>query len=376
MQPSFLTLLDQVRPFLCGEPLGVPKDLPIDYTLNPYVGLPDLSTAPAMQSHGVGSDPQPSAPPAPGSAPPQVPVPPPPHSFGPQNAALGESSAQTTSASNDAKQICAKCNAPRGNPGWWPNIVPGRCPAGGTHLWLRDKPKSHPGHIRYKVMGNYSAGVATGHTIQDPWKVYQVDVLGVQEVFGSQRQEWNRNYGAAQRIFGDEMVSLGIRAAIHVAYSQLYIESMSRNVQKGYLQSGTDFLQLIEYGLVHRKPRMFTYVMLDDCIRFSETGAVLLKDQLSKHALHANAAREVRFAGEFHVHPVAAGHCFVIDNNSGTYAPDKALLPQVAEVLLRNFPSLNVEAYDREDPRLKAYTEHLMCSTINGNTGAGATDLS
>jgi hypothetical protein len=43
---------------------------------------------------------------------------------------------------------------------------------------------------------------------------------------------------------------------------------------------------------------------------------------------------------------------FVIDNNSGTYAPDKMLLPEVKELFEFNFPGLVVHALDREDERL------------------------
>jgi hypothetical protein len=43
---------------------------------------------------------------------------------------------------------------------------------------------------------------------------------------------------------------------------------------------------------------------------------------------------------------------FMIDNNSGTYAPDKMLLPEVKELFEFNFPGLVVHALDREDERL------------------------
>lgn len=41
-----------------------------------------------------------------------------------------------------------------------------------------------------------------------------------------------------------------------------------------------------------------------------------------------------------------------MDNNSGTYAPDKNLLPQLKELLRSNFPGLRVRCLDREDPVL------------------------
>jgi len=42
-----------------------------------------------------------------------------------------------------------------------------------------------------------------------------------------------------------------------------------------------------------------------------------------------------------------------LDNNSGTYSPDKNLLPKLVQLFQRNFPGLNVEAYDFGDPFLK-----------------------
>jgi hypothetical protein len=41
-----------------------------------------------------------------------------------------------------------------------------------------------------------------------------------------------------------------------------------------------------------------------------------------------------------------------IDNNSGTYAPNKADLPCLEACIRQNFPDLDVEAVDRDDPRL------------------------
>ena len=50
-----------------------------------------------------------------------------------------------------------------------------------------------------------------------------------------------------------------------------------------------------------------------------------LVDIWSKHALHANCSREVVYAGEFLIRYGNEGHQLVIDNNSGTYGPDKAV---------------------------------------------------
>jgi hypothetical protein len=47
----------------------------------------------------------------------------------------------------------------------------------------------------------------------------------------------------------------------------------------------------------------------------------------------------------------------VIDNGSGTYAPDLTLLQKLKDLLVFNFPNLNVVTYDFKDQRLKSSIE-------------------
>lgn len=49
-----------------------------------------------------------------------------------------------------------------------------------------------------------------------------------------------------------------------------------------------------------------------------------------------------------------SSYTLYIDNNSGTYAPNKADLPNLVACILQNFPDLDVKAVDREDPVLKS----------------------
>eukprot|EP00005_Dracoamoeba_jomungandri_P007109 CAMPEP_0174275926 /NCGR_PEP_ID=MMETSP0439-20130205/60104_1 /TAXON_ID=0 /ORGANISM="Stereomyxa ramosa, Strain Chinc5" /LENGTH=126 /DNA_ID=CAMNT_0015368099 /DNA_START=24 /DNA_END=404 /DNA_ORIENTATION=- len=105
---------------------------------------------------------------------------------------------------------------------------------------------------------------------------------------------------------------------------------------------------------------IYTYVLLDDKFRFCKTGAAFLKDFMSKHAMHADVAPAVRYSGEFHIHYDEEGTgCLVIDNNSGTFAPNKALLPVLKEVFELNFYGLPTEALSYDDPTLKHYLEEL-----------------
>ncbi|KAG2499679.1 hypothetical protein HYH03_002614 [Edaphochlamys debaryana] len=50
----------------------------------------------------------------------------------------------------------------------------------------------------------------------------------------------------------------------------------------------------------------------------------------------------------------ARGWRLVVDNNSGTYAPPRELLPKVQQLFELNFPGLEVEVIDARDPRLAA----------------------
>jgi len=119
------------------------------------------------------------------------------------------------------------------------------------------------------------------------------------------------------------------------------------------------FLEMTSYGTAGR---IFTYVItLDSEWRFTETGEEFSVDLLSKHSMHANAAKEIAISGEFFVRKIGekenssgdrsqdkerndnesgsdttdgneedhdpSHYELVIDNNSGTYRPQKELLP-------------------------------------------------
>lgn len=70
----------------------------------------------------------------------------------------------------------------------------------------------------------------------------------------------------------------------------------------------------------------------------------------------------VSCAGEFCIIPCpgcAGGHKLVIDNNSGTYAPEKTKLPLMEKLFKSNFPDMTVEVLDMKDPKLQEYQK--MC---------------
>lgn len=195
---------------------------------------------------------------------------------------------------------------------------------------------------------------------------------GVRLFFGDTVQPWNKNYKAAQAIFQGP-AAMAVRSTIQAGHRMLYARSTTNEF--GVINEPKDVMALLHGGkpadqLTHRvKPAVYTYIIAvdDDSFRFSETGAAFFVDFASKHALHSNCARAVRYSGEFHPRPEGGWENFsdetpdeqvrwelVIDNNSGTYSPDPMMLPNLKELLEYNFPGFNIYAWDYNDPKLAA----------------------
>ncbi|KAG8851755.1 hypothetical protein FRB96_009120 [Tulasnella sp. 330] len=213
----------------------------------------------------------------------------------------------------------------------------------------------------------------TGHAQFPTWRVALVDVSRSQ-YFGGESQEWNRNYPAAAKIFGEGLIPSFIRKLVRGEHKLLHGPAATDIT--GTLSHGGDLLRLFkDVAPNHQlRPVMYTYIIDNNgAWRFSETGPLLkglVVDFVSKHAVHANSAPSVRYSGEFHWRPVVKDGWaglkgkdahkspktqweLVIDNNSGTYAPDKALLSNLKALLEHNFPGLRVVALDQADPALK-----------------------
>jgi hypothetical protein len=149
-------------------------------------------------------------------------------------------------------------------------------------------------------------------------------------------------------------------------------------------------LQFLKMAHFDEGGRLFTYVLtLDGLLRFTETGKEFGIDLLSKHTMHSNVATYIACSGEFLIrrlkrpnasedpdpdqptHPaeeVSGGppnakpppkpqyYQLVIDNDSGTYRPDKSVLPDLHAFLERNFPGLGIVTLgcdDNEDKEIK-----------------------
>lgn len=220
------------------------------------------------------------------------------------------------------------------------------------------------GQNAYKRYANVIAGIlrtssGTTHEAIRPFYTYAVQIFHINDVFGKKRQGWNTNYDSAIKIYGQGATSAIVRQTIRNMHAELYKTGLQPST-KGYLRSGKDFLALLQFGWCGGRPRVFTYALLPTHMYFSETGASFFQDFTSKHAMHANAALEVVFAGEFHIRHNNGKFQFVIDNNSGTFSPSKDSLPLLKKVLELNFPDLEVIVYDFKDENLKKSLQEMI----------------
>ncbi|KAF7777747.1 hypothetical protein Agabi119p4_3819 [Agaricus bisporus var. burnettii] len=252
----------------------------------------------------------------------------------------------------------------------------------------RDQALTYPylfnGPIRYSRHCSPTVGLLTNldeARLYSTWKMY---LRGIPIFLSGTPQHWNTKYKAAQNIFQGP-ASLAVRSGIQAGHRMLYARTATNAY--GVINEMADVVELLHGGVSRPgsanatiqkqhmkrvKPAVYTYIISsdDDSFRFSETGAAFFVDFASKHALHSNCSETVRFSGEFHPRPKGGWKFFsddipdnqvewefVIDNNSGTYAPDKALLPQLKELMEFNFPGFGICAWDREDERLKESVE-------------------
>lgn len=247
------------------------------------------------------------------------------------------------------------------------------------------------------------------------YSTWKFNLKAVPLYFRDVYQGWNQKYPAAQKIFGTGPASMAVRTGIQAGHRMLYARLAKNgvgvidNIAEDGSEEPVPLKDVLNAGLStgltsgalaptlagedgRIKPAVYTYIIsaVDDTWRFSETGAAFFVDFASKHALHANCATKVRYSGEFHPRPVGGWANFkdstsdeevdwelVVDNNSGTYAPDKMMLPTVQECLAYNFGcetkprnkagerGFKVVVYDREDERLKESVDACRSYAVN-----------
>jgi len=193
---------------------------------------------------------------------------------------------------------------------------------------------------------------------------------------------------------GRMFFSKGVRGrilakALHKQHRRVY--NFNRSTQHDFFtpcseEASIEFLRLAHFN---EGGRIFTYVLtLDGMFRFTETGSEFSIDMLSKHTMHSDVTTYIACAGEFFIRRLHKPHTssatdhdhepylaeegsegsrntddpppykpayyqLIIDNDSGTYRPDKSILPLLKQFMEHNFPGLCVVAMHCADEKLK-----------------------
>jgi len=177
-----------------------------------------------------------------------------------------------------------------------------------------------------------------------------------------------------------------LNKALHKQHRRVYNFDKSTETGAFKPRSEEAAVQFLKMAHFDEGGRIFTYVLtLDGLLRFTETGKEFGIDLLSKHTMHSDVATYIACSGEFFVRrlkrptgdedpepaqpthpdePVPGGppndppprnpsyYQLVIDNDSGTYRPDKSVLPYLKTFLEYNLPGLGVVVMHCQDEEL------------------------
>ncbi|UJR32839.1 hypothetical protein I4U23_020301 [Adineta vaga] len=223
------------------------------------------------------------------------------------------------------------------------------------------------GPCRYFRHDSFAVGRLTMLNADCVYSTWKIEIRRISAFFNPyDRQHWNKKYRAAQAIFGNSPLTLASQSTIKLAHKALHGQTL-KNAENGHIHDAEDLWTTIftDRTTNQIRPCVYTYIIDEHTWRFSQTGSQIFTDFASKHALLANCSEYVRYAGEFHPRPKHGWNkCddeweLVFDNGSGTYAPAVNLLNNLKELLMFNFPGLNIVTYDHDDPQLKVSIEEL-----------------
>lgn len=236
---------------------------------------------------------------------------------------------------------------------------------------------TYDGPCRYFRHDSLAVGHLTKTNSDYTYSTWKINMKRISYFFPpNERIHWNTEYKSAQAIFSNRPVSFITQSGIKLAHKTLYGHTLKHN-ENGQLNSVDDLWKhvFVDKTIQRIKPCVYTYIIDENTWRFSETGSHFFTDFASKHALLANCCEYVRYAGEFHPRPKYGWNRFhdewelVFDNGSGTYAPSPNLLVNLKQLLLFNFPGLNIVTYDFKDPKLKKSLEELkLAATLPKNS--------
>lgn len=197
-------------------------------------------------------------------------------------------------------------------------------------------------------------------------------------------------------VIGSLFASTGVRGkilnkALHKQHSRIY--NFDNTTELGTFEPCSEqaSLQLLKLAHFDEGGRIFTYILtLDGLLRFTETGKEFGVDMLSKHTMHADAEKYIACSGEFfirrlqHSHTTSNGEAvnkthpsepipggppteapppnpayykLYIDNESGTYRPDKSIMPDLKKFMEKNFPGLGIVTMCSGDEELAELKE-------------------
>ena len=177
-----------------------------------------------------------------------------------------------------------------------------------------------------------------------------------------------------------------LNKALHKQHNRVY--NYDSSTKYGSFEPCSEEASLQFLKMVHfdEGGRTFTYVLtLDGLMRFTETGKQFGIDLLSKHTMHSDVATYIACSGEFLVRRLAHADAsedpkpdepthpdqelpggppnepppleprhyqLIIDNDSGTYRPDKSILPDLKKFLEHNLPGLGIVTMSCTDEEL------------------------
>ncbi|WWC59248.1 uncharacterized protein I303_101798 [Kwoniella dejecticola CBS 10117] len=214
------------------------------------------------------------------------------------------------------------------------------------------------------------------------------------QLTGPVSDELYHRYVEFKTFVGGMFESTGLRGkvlnkALHHQHERIY--NFDRQTKYGEFEYDPEgppkdlALKFLEMCHFDQGGRIFTYVVtLDGLLRFTETGKEFGIDLLSKHTMHSDVNIYIAWSGEFLIrrlahrdeepedpnqrtHPAddipggppnedpprdAASYELIIDNDSGTYRPDKKLIPIFTKFLEKNFVGLKVRVMACDDEKL------------------------
>lgn len=234
---------------------------------------------------------------------------------------------------------------------------------------------------------------------------------------------------------GKGLRGMVLSKALHHQHTVVY--NYNRDTEYGTFSEPSNEMTLKFLELAHwdKGGRIHTYVItLDGLLRFTETGKEFGIDLLSKHTMHSDVGVYIAFSGEFFIRGVrhknkdasesihaAANDVgasakeneshpphhsqgglpdqesprdpgyyeLVIDNDSGTYRPNAALLPVLRKFLMKNFPGLKILTLDcqkdeeqmkklkqqqRDLKKAEAGGEEIIYTQVSRSSSASSSD--